>query len=165
MAQGHTITRRDLDNAITMTKRARDAAARMSEATEKVAGQVAQTLEIGAGALGMGTLTGRFGPIKLGPIPIDLLGGLALHLGGFFGLYGKYAEHGHNLADGVLANYLSTLGAGLGTTLRLKAGLSAFTAGENARLHGGMPTSHAGALGGGSPLTEAEMAAMAQAAA
>lgn len=48
-------------------------------------------------------------------IPLDLASGVVLHAAGLFG-GPKYASHLHNLADGALASFFTTLGAGLGAS-------------------------------------------------
>lgn len=151
MAHHLTITRRDIEAAERMGR----SAMRHKEKVENVMGAVTQTAEISVAAFGMGVLQGRFGPISLGPIPVDLLAFALLSLGGYMGLGGKYNEHMHNFADGLGASYLHTLGAGFGVSWGQKAGKSPFaTSGAHI----------AGAIGSGSaPLTEAELAAMAHA--
>jgi hypothetical protein len=185
-----TITRRDIEHAHALGKRALAQTDKMKEQGESIVGHISQSVEIGVGALGFGVLAGRYGAVNLGPVPLDLASGLAMHLLGFAGVAGKYADHLHNFGDGALASYWVKLGAGFGTAWRMKGGLSPFAAaapapgasGETARMHGGMPTSHAG-MGyryptpyagstftpgayttsmGASRLTEAELASMAQ---
>jgi len=152
------ISRRDIEQAHSMVRRARDVAKKAD--MEGMVGQAVQSLEIGSAALGLGYLSGRYGAIGIGPVPADLAAALTLHLGGYLGVAGKYSEHLHNFGDGAWSSYLVKMGAGLGTNARLKSGQSPFTAsGENARRYGGMPTMNAGG-----PLTQAELAAMAQAA-
>jgi hypothetical protein len=182
-----TITRRDIEHAHALGKRALAQTDAMKEKGESIVGHVSQSLEIGVGALGFGVLAGRYGAVNLGPVPLDLASGLGMHLLGFAGVAGKYADHLHNFADGAMASYWVKLGAGLGTAWRMKGGLSPFAAapaapgasGETARMHGGMPTPHSGYYPtpyagstftpgayttsmGASRLTEAELASMAQ---
>ena len=153
-----TITRRDLDSLAHRARDAQSRVARMRAKGESVTGQLSQTLEIAAGAAANGFISGRYGQINIGPVPADLAAAVALHLGGFAGVAGKYDEHLHNFADGLLAGYITKFMVGLGTSARAKAGLPAVsTSGENARMHGGMPAMNAGYA----PLSEAELAAMA----
>lgn len=182
-----TITRRDIEHAHAMGKRALAQTDKMKEQGESIVGHLSQSLEIGVGALGFGVLAGRYGAVNLGPVPLDLASGLAMHLLGFAGVAGKYADHLHNFGDGALASYWVKLGAGFGTAWRMKGGMSPFAApapaasGETARMHGGMPVPNAGyryptpygqggtftpgaytTSMGASRLTEAELASMAQ---
>jgi hypothetical protein len=186
------ITRRDIDAAYKYANdglsRARDPDAR---GASRVLGKMLETGEVIAGAAAVGVASGRFGPLNINntQVPLDLVGGVSGHLIAFW-LGSGVGDHLHNFSNGVLAGYFTKLGVGLGTTLRMKAGMTPFTvftgdkdkeghggldfgfpsrevnlpfdvAGEQARLHGGMPAYGAGAETGG-PLTEAELAALAQ---
>jgi hypothetical protein len=95
----------------------------------------------------------------LGPVPADLLAGVALHALGFAGIAGKYDDDLHNFGDGVLSGYFVQLGAGFGAQWAEKSGAAPH------RFSGGLDSQIvAGAMGAAnSPLTEAELAAMAQA--
>lgn len=111
------ITRRDIDRAHTMLNRQRVMAERDQAKKETYMGQLAQTAEIGGAALATGFVYGRFSVPSLGPIPLDLLTGLALQALGFSGMAGKYSSDAHNFGDGVLAAYFAKLGAGLGASM------------------------------------------------
>lgn len=125
------ISRRDIDRAHSAVARMQRDAERSQAMKETYVGQLTQSLEIGAGALASGMLSGRFGALSVGPIPLDLLSALGLHALGFAGLLGKYSDDAHNVGDGMLAAYLVKLGAGLGTTMRISAGQSPFTTGND----------------------------------
>ena len=131
------MTRRDLDRYSSSVRRMQRDAERDQARKESYMGQLTQTAEIGAGALASGVLSGRFGALSLGPIPLDLLAGLGLHALGFSGMLGNLSDDAHNVGDGMLAAYLVKLGAGLGTEWRLRAGGSPFAA----------PTTTMGAMG------------------
>lgn len=73
-----------------------------------------QAVEVSAMALGFGFVRGRWKGDMYG-IPVDLAGGVVLHAAGLFG-GPKYANHLHNLGDGALASFFTTLGAGLGAS-------------------------------------------------
>ena len=154
------ITRRDIDRAMKTAETAARHAEKIKGKTESMMGHLTQSLEIGGAALASGVVKGRFGAVSLGPVPADLLVGVALHVLGFAGLAGKYDDDLHNFGDGVLAGYLVQLGAGFGTQWRIKSGLSPFAGGTE--LSGWHEA--AGALGAANaPLTDAELHAMAQA--
>jgi hypothetical protein len=156
------ITRRDIDRAMKTAESAARHAQKVKDKGESMMGHLTQTLEIGGAALASGVIKGRFGAVSLGPVPADLLAGVALHVLGFAGLAGKYDRDLHNFGDGVLAGYLVQLGAGFGTQWRIKSGLSPFAT-SGTQLSGGWHMA-AGAIGAANaPLTEAELAAMAQA--
>lgn len=74
---------------------------------------VVQTSQVGIGAFAVGAVRGRFGEVSVLGVPVDLLGGVGLHVLGFVG-GGRYEEAAHNFGDGVLAGYLTTLGASIG---------------------------------------------------
>ena len=165
-----SLTRRDFARYDSKIRRMQRDAERDQARKETYMGQAMQSLEIGAGALASGVLAGRFESMTLfGIIPMDLLVGLGLHGLGFTNMAGKYSDDIHNVADGVLAGYLVKLGAGLGTSWRIQAGLSPF-----ATTSGALPAGYAGytpaafadpnmmapAYAGGG-LTEQDLAAMA----
>jgi hypothetical protein len=201
------ISRRDIQSAYDYANRG------LSHARDPNGGQagraLGKVLDAGvtaAGALGVGVASGRFGPLTVGPVPLDLAGAVGGHLVAFWleaDRPSEIANQVHNLSNGVLAGYLTKLGIGLGTRMRMNAGQTPFTtftgeadalfsgagrnraeahrqhhpghnylhgrtsdhqwsvSGDQARSHGGMPAYGAGAETGG-PLTEAELAALAQ---
>jgi len=154
MAHRFRITRRDIDMAERHLAR-RDPA--VGTIDKKAAmGHARQTAEIGVASLGMGILKGRFGPIQVGPVPVDLLAFVLLSIGGYMNVAGKYSDDVHNFADGLGAGYAHTLGAGIGGMLRVKAGQPLFTSSGDEFVAGALST-------GSSPLTQAELQAMAQA--
>ena len=102
-----------------------------------------RTLEIATVAAGFGYVQGRFGPKKVGPIPLDLLLGGAGHIVGFMELAGEFTPHLHNLADGAIASVANTWGRGVGREGRAKAGKPPLVSGSM----GAMPVIEA--TGGG----------------
>jgi hypothetical protein len=167
------ITRRDIEDAYSAASAARDHVRGISSKGESVVGTVVRTALVNAGALGVGVACGRYGALHLqgSTIPLDLAGGVALHGVAFFGLAGRYGEHLHSLADGVLAAYTTKAGIGIGTEMRANKGLPpAMTVSGSGNVQprmGAAPPSHQVATGtnglhvGNEPLTEAELAAMA----
>lgn len=104
-----------------------------------------QTLEVMAGAALSGIAAGRYGAphLTIGStnIPMDLVGGLAAHGLAMFGVLGSAGEHVHNVADGVMAQYVARWGVGFGATMRENAGLPRVSGGDgDYRLHGNMPS-------------------------
>ncbi len=167
-----TITRRDIEDAYSAASAARDHIKGISSKGESVAGQLIQTVEVNAGALAVGVACGRYGALHLkgSTIPLDLAAGVALHGAAFFGLAGRYGEHAHNFADGVLAAYTTKFGIGLGTKMRADKGLppAMTVSGDDAPRMGYDPHAARGQMHrpaphhvGADPLTEAELAAMA----
>lgn len=118
------LTRRDIDKLQRMQRDAeRDQARR-----ETYTGQLIQSGEILGANLATGMLMGRFGAMSVGPIPIALLAGLGLHALGFTPMVGEYGDDLHNIADGILGSYATTIGVGVGATMRASAGLPPLTA-------------------------------------
>lgn len=91
---------------------------KMREKSEEMLGQVLQTTEVvGTGFL-FSYLRGRMGDaegeLDVAGVPVSLGSGLAFHVLGFTGVFGKYAEHAHNLGDGALVEYAVVQGMRLG---------------------------------------------------
>lgn len=133
------LTRRDIEDAYRYNDRALSRA-RDPDGGRTLHGALGRLVaggEVAAGALGVGFVAGRFGPkateIKIGDkitIPVDACVAIAGHALAFSGyLGGDLAEHVHNLSNGVLAGYLTKLGAGLGDKARAAAGLPSVLAG------------------------------------
>lgn len=162
------LTRRDLEEARDKVAFAQRIISGHRTEGEKIAEHAVQSVEVLAGAALSGVVAGRFGAphLKLGNqnIPLDLLGGVTLHGLAFFGLFGKYGEHVHNLSDGVMAQYMARWGVGYGTHLREKAGLPRISGAGNTQtnVHRQMPAYVPPSRSQGrGPLTEAELAGMA----
>lgn len=83
---------------------------------------VVQTLvrstEISAAAFAFGVVNGKWGGVSLLGVPIDLLGGVGLHVAAFAGVGGKAAEHLHAFGDGALASYMAGLGRNVGRSIQ-----------------------------------------------
>lgn len=114
---------------------------------EKTTEKVVRTVEVGAMALGMGMAQGRYGSVEIVGVPAELAVGGVLNLLGYFGIAGKHSDHLNNLGDGALAAYLTTVGKGVGTAMKLKS------------LGGGTPAQIQAPAKGSSELTPAEIAA------
>lgn len=88
---------------------------------EKMTEKFVRTMEVGGAAFAVGVLQGKTGGIEVMGVPLELGGGLALNLLGYFGAAGKHSDHLNNLGDGALAGYLTTMGKGVGTTWAQKS--------------------------------------------
>lgn len=110
-------------------------------------------LEVGAGALGVGWLAGRMGTTNIGStgIPLGLTVAAAGHALAYFGVLGSYSDDLQNVSNGALAAWLAMWGAGQGTNARAKAGEAAAP----------IAVGRLDAVGGRSPLSEAELQSMA----
>lgn len=150
------LSRRDIEDAFGSLRATHH---RLSGKGESVVGQMAQSAEVAAGALATGIVSGRYGNVYLGhgkfQVPLDLAAGIGGHTLALFGVGGKYAEHLHNFSDGVLAAYLTKLGAGIGARWAVKSGAAPHVFSGNGN-GGALPAPKRG------PLTEAELVAMAQ---
>lgn len=175
------ITRRDIEEAQNYARDAMRATSRDYSgggSQRTVGGTVRQTLGVGVGAVGVGILTGRFGPLNFGgnPIPLDLAAGVGLHLTTF--LLEAFAgislpKDVNNVADGAIGGYLTKFGVGYGTSLRKAAGKPPLNltdiAGEERSAGRATPAQlqqgnlRAERARNKGPLTEAELVAMAQA--
>ncbi len=80
--------------------------------------QVVQTAEVGATAFALGMVNGRWeSPMFLG-IPVDLAVGLGAHLLAFMDVM---PEHLHNVGDGGLVSYLSSMCMGVGEQMLVQS--------------------------------------------
>jgi hypothetical protein len=77
---------------------------------------VVRSVEVGGTAFSFGIINGRWGRPELLGIPVDLGGSLALHGLGFI-MDKEIAGHLHNLGDGAMASYLTSLGTGIGAKM------------------------------------------------
>lgn len=75
-------------------------------------------VEVGGAAFAAGLAKGYFGPLNVGPVPVDLLAYAGLAAANALGVVpSSMSHHVGNVARGVLASYATTLGAGLGDKL------------------------------------------------
>lgn len=158
--------------------------ARRDAAKDKksVTHRLVDTLEVGAGAAGIGVLSGYLGTTSFGQsgIPIGLALGAAGHVVSVLGILPEgYGRHISNVSDGFIAGWLAMWGAGQGSQMRAnKSGDTApIVSGHNGRQYpqlsaapqpqysqmGGPAYSQMGASIPGharSPLSEAEIHAI-----
>lgn len=112
---------RDIENAIGYAGRLRDHARSISHQGEYVMGTVGQQATSGLAAFGYGVVLGRYGEVRIGPLPADVLGAACLHGAGFLGVFGEQAGHAHNAAQGLVDGYLQRVGIGLGARMMQQA--------------------------------------------
>lgn len=168
------ISRRDVEDAYRYADRALKSVRDVDNMSPTSRQLVRAGETLGTAAI-VGYLSGRYGPLKVGNVPMDLAAGLGLHLAAFLGLGGKWDEHMHNVANGALLAYVVKFSVGLGTQSRAKAGLPPVTvSGLQPEVnpfpgHGNMPYGQlsppidvGGARPQKTPLTEAELVALSQ---
>jgi hypothetical protein len=153
---GFSISKAQLQDIRSKAERMITRAKHITEKSEEAVGQVIQTVEIGGAAFASGLIKGRFGNVEVVGVPADLGAGSALHLLAFFG-GGKYKSHLHNFADGIIASYLTQLGAGIGSRMATEATRAAAT--TPAAVTGQLPQGRTGGLPQGFPGTVAEQEA------
>jgi len=112
----YQINRQQVADALGKAQRLVARARNITEKSEETIGQVIQSAEINGTAFAAGVVKGRFGAIEVVGVPADLGAAVAGHALAFFG-GGKYKEHIHNVSDGVLASYMTALGAGIGARM------------------------------------------------
>lgn len=95
--------------------------AKFRDHAEKTTEKVVRSVEVGASALTVGIIQGRVGSVEVMGVPFELGAGVALNLLGYFGAAGKFSDHLCNLGDGALASYLTTVGKGVGTAMKVKS--------------------------------------------
>lgn len=117
---GKSISKSDV---VKMQKRISSLQSRAKNAiakTESVVGEAVQTLEIGATAFALGVAKGRYGPVDIAGIPVDLGMALGLHAVAFVS-DSEMSDHMHSFANGAMASYLADLGGRIGAKMALKA--------------------------------------------
>jgi len=115
---------RALENLESKYQATKKQVARIREEAAESVMTVVRSAEIQSTAFAMGVVNGRWGRPELLGVPVDLLMGLTGHTLGF--VIGEEAgPHLHNLADGALASYVTTLGVGIGQKMLQESQASA----------------------------------------
>jgi hypothetical protein len=182
------LSRRDVDSAYAYANRNMGRVRRdpESDSEKGVLNKLLNAGEVILGATAVGVASGRFGPLSIGntAVPFDAVGGIALHLIGFWLDSPNVSRHLHHLGTGVLAGYGTKAGVGIGRTLRSKAGFGVNPNDIRGEDDDRTPDALRGydivgqgidgydvigqgidgydVVGAASPLTEAELAALAQ---
>lgn len=103
----------DLEQKFTSLKAS---AKRVREEAQETVMTVVRSVEVGGTAFGLGIVNGRFQRPELLGVPADLLVAIGAH-GLGFAMDKNVAPHCHNIGDGALCSYLSTMGIGIGTKM------------------------------------------------
>jgi hypothetical protein len=159
MAHHYQITRQDLARAERHFKHHRSPSGHGGGGKMSALGLLGETAAVQGSALAMGVLTGRFGPLSLGPVPVEGIAFLALSGLALSGWAGKASNVAANVGQGVLAGYSNDFGKGLGQMWRQSAGLSPWA--STPQVSAGAGGRRLGAAR--APMTPAELAAMAHA--
>ncbi len=121
----HGLSRHELLEAAHRGLRAIGSIKNLRRAAEVQGKQIVRTLEIQATAFGFGFARGYFADpgkdLAILGVPVDVAVGLAGHGVAFLGLMGKAKDDTHNIADGALASYGTTLGLKLGVEAKSKS--------------------------------------------
>lgn len=124
-------------------QRMRARAENMKEKAEEALGTAIQTVEVGGTSFLFAYLRGRMGDengdLNVVGIPASLGTGVAMHLVGFLGGFGKYADHAHNIGDGAIAEYAVTMGVRIGADAKVEAGTTQGRRRRPRQLAPGMP--------------------------
>lgn len=103
----------DIENKYTS---ARKAVQKVRAEAQETVMSVVRSVEVGGTAFSFGIVNGRWGRPELLGVPVDLGGSMVLHSLGFL-LDKELAGHLHNLGDGAMASYLTSLGTGIGAKM------------------------------------------------
>lgn len=80
------------------------------------------TVEVSAVSFLFGLGQGKLGGVEILGVSVDLIAGLAFHIGGFMNVGGKKLNHHmHAVGDGALASYFNGLGRNVGYGLQTDA--------------------------------------------
>lgn len=147
------ISKKDAQHALQRLEGIKRRIAGIREKAEQTTERLIGTAETAGAAFAAGVIQGKTGGVEVFGVPLELGLGIGLNAFAFLGGAGRHSEHLHNVGNGFLAAYATTMGRGVGATWGHK---SALGAGSSGALPGGTRAS------GLSP-AEMEMAAHAAA--
>lgn len=114
------ITKADAKHAVARLENIKRRISSIKERAEETTEKLVRTAEVGGAAFGAGLIQGRTGGVEVFGVPLELGLGLGLNAFAHLGGAGKASSHLHNVGDGFLAAYLTTLGRGVGSTWKDK---------------------------------------------
>ncbi|HKY36471.1 MAG TPA: hypothetical protein VJN18_11060 [Polyangiaceae bacterium] len=108
---------RSLEDLQSKYERAKKSAANIKEAARDAIMTVVQTAEVTTCAFSLGVINGYWSQPELLGIPVSGLVAAGFHTVGFILDEGSGAEHLHNLGDGAMAAWATTMGVGVGAKM------------------------------------------------
>lgn len=97
----------------------------VKEAAHDTVMTVVQSAEISATAFSLGVINGYWSQPEVVGVPVAGLLAGGLHVVGFLLDEKQGAQHVHNLGDGCLATYFTTLGVGIGAKMQAEKAAAA----------------------------------------
>lgn len=126
-----TITKKDAQHAMQRLEGIKRRIAGIRERAEQTTERLIGTAETAGAAFAAGVIQGKTGGVELFGVPLELGLGLGLNAFAFLGGAGKHSDHLHNVGNGFLAAYATTMGRGVGATWgKGKGALGAGSAGS-----------------------------------
>jgi hypothetical protein len=116
-----SITKHHAKQAIDRYESLKRRVAGMREEATKVTKHVIRTAEVGGTAFAIGLVQGRTDGIEVFGLPLELLLGGGFTVFSLLGGAGEMSDHLAAVGDGAIAAYATTLGRGVGVTMRQKA--------------------------------------------
>lgn len=116
-----SVTKAHAKEAINRYESLKRRVAGMREEATKVTKHVVRTAEVGGTAFAIGLVQGRTDGVEVFGLPLELLVGGGFTVFSLLGGAGEYSDHLAAVGDGAIAAYATTLGRGVGVTMRQKA--------------------------------------------
>lgn len=116
-----SITKAHAKEAINRYESLKRRVAGMREDATRVTKHVVRTAEVGGTAFAIGLVQGRTDGVEVFGMPLELLLGGGFTMFSLLGGAGEYSDHLAAVGDGAIAAYATTLGRGVGVTMRQKA--------------------------------------------
>jgi hypothetical protein len=111
-----SITKKDAAQAMNRLEGIKRRIAGIREKAQETTERLVGTAETAGAAFAAGVIQGKTGGVELFGVPLELGLGLGLNAFAFLGGAGRASEHLHNVGNGFLAAYATTMGRGVGAT-------------------------------------------------
>lgn len=119
---------RSLEDLQSKYESAKKRVATIKESAHDAIMTVVQTAEIAGMSFGLGVVNGYWSQPEVVGIPVSGLMAIGLHTAGFLLDEKSGAQHVHNLGDGAIATYCTTLGVGIGAKMQQEKAAAAAVA-------------------------------------